>query len=412
MRVLWFAITPPPKYKLMSLGGGWIGSLEEIIRTNCPDIELGVAFECQDNCFKVEREGVVYYPLNTKISSLNKFMLKYSPSLDWKLLKPLCLKAIEDFKPDIIHVFGSEWPYGLLAKDIDIPIVIHMQGFWNIYAPMSDMVHSTFDVIRNFRNPLRIIQMIHNNKKSNLRMTREKSIMDCNKYFMGRTEWDKNIVKYYSPNSLYYRCEEAIRDEIKESRIRWKYNKSKTMKIVSISSGGSLKGSEIILKTAKLLKEFGFDFEWRVAGNMGVIQLFERKSDINPEAVNVTKIGLINAGDVVKELSEAHVYVHAAIIDNSPNSLCEAQLIGCPVVSTNVGGIPQLVEDGASGELYPYNEFHTLAFKLMNLHNDRDKLETLSKAGLAVSHARHDKKKLANRIESIYTQIISEYQLS
>lgn len=45
-----------------------------------------------------------------------------------KIIIADCLKVIEDFKPDIIHVFGSEWGFGLVEKYVDIPVVIHMQG--------------------------------------------------------------------------------------------------------------------------------------------------------------------------------------------------------------------------------------------------------------------------------------------
>ena len=40
---------------------------------------------------------------------------------------PLGRKVIEEYQPDIIHVFGNEWPFGLLAQYTDIPLVIHIQ---------------------------------------------------------------------------------------------------------------------------------------------------------------------------------------------------------------------------------------------------------------------------------------------
>lgn len=58
-----------------------------------------------------------------------------------KLAIPQLLEVVNDFKPDIIHVFGSENIYGLLSNYVAIPLVLHIQGIltsiWNAYLPRS-----------------------------------------------------------------------------------------------------------------------------------------------------------------------------------------------------------------------------------------------------------------------------------
>jgi len=97
--------------------------LEKIIRTS-DNIRLGVAFEHPDPIFKKEIDGVCYYPIRVKPGLRRRI---YASEKD-KIIIADCLKVIEDFKPDIIHVFGSEWGFGLVEKYVDIPVVIHMQG--------------------------------------------------------------------------------------------------------------------------------------------------------------------------------------------------------------------------------------------------------------------------------------------
>jgi len=131
MRVLWLA-TSPSLYlegKVM----GWIGSLEHIIRMHCPEIELGIAFEHVYDKFKVERNGVTYYPINFGKGISNILKLKFNGNNNWFIKRPLLMEIVGDFKPDIIHCFGSEWNWGLLAKETSVPMVLHMQGFINIY---------------------------------------------------------------------------------------------------------------------------------------------------------------------------------------------------------------------------------------------------------------------------------------
>lgn len=178
------------------------------------------------------------------------------------------------------------------------------------------------------------------------------------------------------------------------------------MRIVTISGASALKGNDLILRTAKILKDFGFDFEWRVAGNKNSFSFFEHIIGLRHSDLNINLLGFINANEVAKELSEADVYVHTSIIDNSPNSLCEAQLIGCPVIATNVGGIPQLVDNGKTGLLFPYNEPHTLAFTLMNIFGNKIQLEKLSKNEISASIIRHDEQKIMHRLIDIYSEII------
>ena len=388
-----------------------MASLERVVRQYGKDIELGIAFEHTDRYFKVERNGVTYYPMNKVEAGLKKIRLMLNYDNEWNFLRPMVRKVIADFKPDIIHCFGTEWPFGLIADEVSVPVVVHMQGFVNIYALSSSMCCRLSDRLKyHHYNPFAFFHYWHRSLKANSSNRREQKIMRCNKYFMGRTEWDKNIVRYYSPGAKYFHCEEAIRPEIVHSKIRWHFSPRKKMRIVTISSASSLKGNDLILRTAKLLKDFGFDFEWRIAGSKETFNFFESIIGLKHSDLNIELIGFVNAEKVACELSEADVYVHTAIIDNSPNSLCEAQLIGCPVLATNVGGIPQLVDNGKTGILFPFNEPHTLAFLLMNIHGDRTLLENISHNEIQVSHARHNEQKIMQTLSSIYSDIIKSHR--
>ncbi len=405
MKVLWLSVNPAKFEERTS--GSWIGALQEIITQHCPDIELGITFEYGSAPFKIERDGVTYYPIQTERSFMDQLRLKLSPRHKWTLLKPTLKQVVRDFHPDLIHCFGSEYAYAYLQQEVpEIPVIIHMQGFLNIYNASEMQALRVRDYYKlHHYNPLQILHFKFRYSKLRIYDEMEREIMRLNHYFMGRTEWDANIVRYYSPQAQYFHCPEAIRKVIKDSPKRWQFQPSKTMQIVSISSASALKGNGIILQTARFLKSQGFDFRWRVAGDINTFRLFESITGISHQDVNIELLGFIDAETIVQELIRAEVYVHAAIIDNSPNSLCEAQLIGCPVITTFVGGIPQLVEEGKSGIFYPYNEYHTLAFYLMNVHNNQAMLEQLSQNEIEISHRRHDEVSIAQRLQHIYNSV-------
>ena len=71
---------------------------------------------------------------------------------------------------------------------------------------------------------------------------------------MGRTEWDRNIVKYYSPGTKYYYAPEAICPLIYESAGSWLYRPQAKLRLLIVSRADTRKGNEIILRTAQLLK--------------------------------------------------------------------------------------------------------------------------------------------------------------
>ena len=116
---------------------------------------------------------------------------------------------------------------------------------------------------------------------------------------------------------------------------------------------------------------------------------------------------MIDSEQVAQELSSSRVYIHPAIIDNSPNSLCEAQIVGCPVIAANVGGISSLVSHNQTGILYPYNEPHTLAFNIMELCQDEEKLQQLSKTERKLALQRHDPDAIFKNLINIYNKIIT-----
>ena len=402
MRILWFSPVPSLFDYKKDGPGGWVSSLEQYLRQYAPDVELAIAFEHASDGFKEVRNGTIYYPI-CKISSFwYKVKYKLKGDFDYAMLRPYILRIIEDYKPDVIHCFGSEWPWGIVAEETNTPVIIHMQGYMEVYHLAADIVISPRELgWKRFSPLIKLSQYT-----DGLRVSMESRLMKANKYFMGRTQWDYNLVKFFSPDAVYFHCPEAIRPKIYHSQKKWSYHELDSMRLVTITNGGRLKGNEMILRAAEVMKRLGFKFEWRVAGDRYGMDEAIKRSGIHPTDVNVNLLGRLTTEQIVDELAGAHAYVHPAVIDNSPNSLCEAQLIGCPVVATFVGGIPQLVEDGVTGLLYPYNEPHALAFKLMELFKDEALQKKLSVNEIAVAKGRHKPEVIVERLINIYNTVM------
>lgn len=411
MRVLWFSPTPSlyTSKRWGHHGGGWISALQNIVQ-EVDNLELGVAFEYQEESEIQVIDDVSYYPIKVKKS----IKLKLSGKDNSDILIAKSLQIIEDFKPDIIQLFGSEKWYGLLVNYTKVPIVIHMQGSLPSHydarypAGMSawNKIMSSKTTFMQKLMAFRIDQTFKKNAR------REEQILKANHNFMGRTHWDKSIVQFFNPNANYFVCQEALRESFINSEAKWQYKDGAKLKLISVISGPVYKGVDVVLKTARLLKEHtNLDFEWTICG-LSNIDFFEDTYNIKAETVHVKPLGIIPQEELKAHLLEASLYVHPSYIENSPNSVCEAQILGLPIIATNVGGLSTLIHDKETGFLVPANDTVKLAHIIKENWNNKKSLEKISQAGIERARQRHNPDKIKEDLMSIYNTILNTKQKS
>lgn len=409
MRVLWFTNTPS-NYNVMNggfNGGGWISSLETEISKH-KDIDLAVSFIYPRQPFKTQIENVTYYPI--EFPKQNKFItlkniLKGTYPINKEEINTF-LRVIDDFKPDIIEIFGSEQSFGLISTKTTVPIILHIQGIINPYlsAYLPPFI-SWIDFYLQDINPRRIIYNYINKKKWIIQSKQEKEILKNISYYIGRTEWDKRVTKLYNPKCKYFYGSEILRNPFYFFEERHIPSK---LTIVTTISDPLYKGFDLILKTANLLKvNYNLDFEWKVFGNINP-RFIESKVHINSDEVGIILMGVGNAQDIKNALLSCTCFFHPSYIDNSPNSLCEAQMLGCTVISTNVGGISSLIEDGETGYLIPANDPFQSAFLINHIYQNADLNLKLGFNAYTKAKLRHDKNSIINSLINVYNLILND----
>lgn len=93
--------------------------------------------------------------------------------------------------------------------------------------------------------------------------------------------------------------------------------------------------------------------------------------------------GRLEREAMATRLRESSVALNPSRIDNMPNSVLEAMASGVPVVSTNVGGVPYIVNDGETALLVPSSDPVCMAEAVLKLLRDADLAQRLRSAGLA-----------------------------
>lgn len=411
MKVLWFEITPPKRYAdNAGVLGGWQDSLEEAV-LSLPEVELYVAFETNRPSDTVKKvDGITYIPMQFSYSLWDKIKSRFSWSSIEREVKEKSLDVIQSVKPDIIHVFGCEWPYGMVASLTSVPLVIHIQG---AIVPYENALYPPKYNIWNYVKALkfnfpRIIaaKMVEINNRNRADMERE--IWRSVSNYMGRTQWDEALSNVMHPGRAYYHVDETLRPMFLTSDKRWQYIKREKVKLITTGCTTFWKGPDMMLKTAKILKSLGFDFEWVVAGHFPSTLKKVVESTENAEFLrnNIKFMGPLAPERLLQELVTSTLYIHTAYVENSPNSICEAQCLGVPVVSTNVGGISTLLQNGVSGWMVPANDPWQMASAIIQLSSDEAQMNELSQAEMVVARNRHEVAAIQKQLMACYKEII------
>lgn len=388
-------------------GCGWITSLLEQF-ANLDGIEIGIAFFYSDDAGPIIKDKITYYPITQgKVSVLGKMNTFFGDYSAWEREEISHLDRlqviVEKFKPDVIHVWGTETDMGLIANRVDVPVIVHLQGLLNpiFNALLPPGVNQSDYIFKDGFSPIKILNNLNALNYWEYKTSREVRILkSCKKYF-GRTHWDKAISRLYSPNGEYYYCSEILRDIFYHGE--WARDTSK-IRILSTISSPLYKGADLVLKTAHLLKEYAkIDFEWNLVG-VSNVKLQEKITHIKASEVNVYCRGVKTPEELYQLARKSSVYFHPSYIDNSPNSVCEAQIIGLPVIAVNVGGVSTLIEDKKTGILTPPNEPHMAAMNILNLLDDNKLLVSLSVNSKEEACKRHNPRGIINSLLSLYSQ--------
>lgn len=417
MKVLWFTLTPCGadyilKNKINT--AGWLTALESEIKKQ-KNIQLTVCFFHDKQVDPFVFENVTYYPIKKSISYgrvlsiISNRILSNFNVLDNKVL-PKLVKIINLVGPDLIHIHGTEECFGLIQKHIKTPVVISMQGLLNPYkekyfAGISSAKASFFE---SFLSKLALNSTKYKFKLFSKWAKREKEILNLSSNLIGRTDWDRRVSRILATKSNYFVGNEILRASFYSQT--WSKEKfSKKLQIVTIMSNGLYKGLETLMKTSLLLKECGFNFTWNVIGqnnNAEYPKIVSKMLGFNFIDINIDMLGAKTESEVVDILCKSDLYCQVSHIENSPNSVCEAMLLGMPIVASNAGGTESILENKIEGVLVQSGEPYSLAGAIVELSEDFELCKQYGKNARTKALARHDKDIIVNNYIEIYKEII------
>ncbi len=405
MKVLWITNTlfPAISKEIGSVeyfAQGWVYAGAKAILDLNDEMELAVATYYTGKVF-----------IEKKINNITYFLLpkQKNQENDWKYIK-------DSFKPVVVHVQGTEYEYGLSYVKAcgSHAVVVSIQGLVSVIEKyyfggikLSHLLKST-----TLRDIIRWDFAFNQKKNMKRRGTREIRLLRNVGHVIGRTSWDRAHCWAINPEAKYHFCNETLRESFYNKK--WALKNCQPHTIFLSQAHYPIKGIQQVIKALPLIqKEYpdtkvyvaGHDFfniGWRKNGFGNYINKLLKQSNKDSK---IEFLGILTEEEMVDKYLNAHVFVCPSIIENSPNSLGEAQLLGVPSVSSHVGGVLDMVKDGETGLVYRYEEYEMLAKAVCNIFSDNNLAERLSINSRNIASERHDRLMNAKELISIYKSV-------
>lgn len=421
MKVLWFSLSPCGSIRRSNkqrVIQGWMISLEDAVKSKC-DIELSVAFFSPIEEPPFFYEGVRYYPMylpKPQNPLLRVFDRTRNPkTVDDKML-PVMLSVVNESAPDLIHIHGTEERFGLIAEYVkEIPIVYSIQG---LLAPYSEKYFAGFpysSVMRceSFYDKIRKVSVKDEYNIFCYRAKRELTFLRSARYIFGRTFWDEYITSAINPERKYFIVNEILRNEFYTKKWEKESFRVGPVRIISTISNGIYKGYETVLKTAYILRTYSkLNFVWYIAGydkNIKWVKIAGKMTGMDYDKLGICLLGRLDSSELSDYLVKSDIYCQVSHIENSPNSLCEAMLVGMPIVATYAGGTSSLLENMQEGILVQDGDPYVLAGAIRSMINNYSRAKSFGQNARNRALFRHDKDRIVEELISAYQAVMLDY---
>ncbi len=438
MRVLWVCNLMLPAFArakgyAWSDREGWLSGAYDRLRSRgmASQIKLAVCFPADIGDAPVKLDGVKFYGFKENLDTPEI----YDDELEQRLRH-----IIDDFNPDLIHIFGTEFPHSLAAiRAFNNPdrTLLGIQGLCTeIAKDYMACLPEEVQAACTFRDKYKNDSLRQQQEKFELRAKNERAAIRLTGHITGRTDFDREKTLEINPGAKYHKMNETMRSTFYKGA--WRSVNTVTHSIFMSQGDYPLKGFHFMLEAMpEILKEFP-DTKLYVAGN-SIIGKIKRKTVTIPDEQKgasgkskypmairisaygkylkklirrnrlggkVVMLGKLSAEQMKEQLLKSNIFVCPSIVENSPNSVAEAMLLGVPVVAANTGGIPSMLDKNVDGLLFEKGNPSDLAKCICQMF--REPVIAAVYGDNAKKHAfiTHDGDTNFNRLIEIYNEIV------
>ncbi len=395
----------------------WIkGVYERMLRT--PELEVMYLFPTKKQHMSFSEGNIKFQTYTQK--NIAKLEAEQSEEFE---------KIIRSFNPDVIHIFGTEYlhTYAMLSVceklGCSAKTLVHIQGLVDFYSYHYLAYLSTYYTgINTLGDALRVILRKGGGARSGQKNFQKRGVYEVEaikkaRNISGRTDWDEACVKSINPNVNYFFCNEMLRDSFYDSP-KWSVNSCEKHSIFISQASYPLKGFHLFLQALpEIIKKYP-DVHVYTTGKspipntlIGKIKqssyqkyLAELISKHNLQS-HITFTGYLDEVSMCRRFLNSHISILPSSIENSPNSLGEAMILGVPCIASDVGGVKNMLTHGTEGFTYPADEFYMIPYYVDKIFSNDELAQELSRNAIAHASRTHDRTTNFNQLMNIYHQI-------
>jgi glycosyltransferase involved in cell wall biosynthesis len=356
----------------------WVLNLcRELSRRRDVEVEVFTHSRAVARIQKAEKEGVHY-----------TFVPKYEPARfdPYHAYLPALVQIrplIRRYEPDIVHGFGTESAYGLLAISQGRPSVIFIQGILEKLAPFSNLPAINIAIRKYF----------------------ERNVINKADGLIAETEFARQWALSRNEEARVKVIPHAFSGEFFSAKPNFK-----ELRIVCIGALNRIKGVISVLHAFHMgIKRFPHLFkraELVFVGGGPLRHVLEEMAEQWHIRDRVSFLGHVEHDKIVQEMEKSNLLVIGSWMDTSPNVITEAQAVGLPVIGTAAGGIPEMIDEGRDGFIVPIDGSEAMAQCMELLLSDPQRCEEMGRAGRKKVRELNDPVRVAEKHVDFYREII------
>ena len=380
-----------------------------------------VAFFSMQNEKNIKTKCKEYFVKESDMNSKNIF--KAFDVIYSKANKKEMEKALDDFRPDIVHLnnFQRQLSASIIKpiKKRKIPIVFTAHDLQAI-CPAIVMLNGKKNICEKCLNG-KYINCIKGNCIKNSKL---KSILGAleSKYYRDKRIYAKQIDKIITPTKFYK--EKLVADGIEENRIIAMHNfinlEEYDVKTEDESYAlyyGRIIKEKGILNLLKAFKELNNNisnknmvnnndnFKLYIAGDGPDLNKVKEYIQKNNLTEKIKLLGFLNKEQIIEYVRKARFIVVPSVwYENCPYSILETMAIGKPIIGSNLGGIPELIDNEKTG--YIYNNIEELRKYMEKLIKDKELSKKLGENAKIKAIKSFSKENYYDNIMKVYKGVI------
>lgn len=340
-------------------------------------------------------DGVKYVSLGSNKSTIKFFLFSLFNAIKLNKLNAFIMKVIESDRRSSLQKMNAEY----IIKQIK-PDIIHLQWLSNI-SVFEDLIEESH---LNFVLSQRGYHL-------NVRPFVDKENFEYLQYWYPKIKGFhsvSNAIKNLS-NKIYNsekKIDKVVYSGFNLSKLEFKLNRNNNrIEILSVGRMQWIKGYNYAIKAMKLLHNNGIDFTYTIVGLKPSEELLYLINDFELSSKIFFKDKLTQA-EVYNEMASSDIFLLPSIEEGIANVCIEAMALGLTVLSTDCGGMEELINHNKNGFIVPKRNPKKIAEKIIEFSKmDSKEIEKIKYSARKKVEEQHNQSKMISDMEELYVSV-------